>query len=307
VELRQLRHFLSIVRHGNLHRAAEELHISQQALSTSISRLEQDLGVQLLLRGRHGAELTHCGEALLPRAQSIVGEARTARAELQGLGDATRGHVRAGVGAFFAQHVFPEALMRFVAAYPRVDVTVIDATSSDLYLALARGELDLVVSTPAAEVSLPPQFESELLFETTDAIFIGADHPLAKRSAIRLEDLVDQTWIVSARFDNYRHRIETAFRAAGMDPPSRIMRTDSVPLIGQVLNTSPAVALLGRNPTDSLALPVLGRLKAFDLPELSGPYRGVMAWRRTALLPAAARLIEAIRECTRRRMGTTAP
>jgi DNA-binding transcriptional LysR family regulator len=132
MELRQLRHFISIARHGNLHRAAEELHLSQQALSASIARLEQDIGAKLLVRSARGVELSPFGEMLMPRAMTIVNEARFAHSELQSMADATQENVRSGVGVSFAQDVFPESLMSFVADYPRVDITVVEATSADL-------------------------------------------------------------------------------------------------------------------------------------------------------------------------------
>jgi len=303
VELRQLRHFISVARHGNLHRAARELHLSQQALSASLSRLEEDLGAKLFVRGRHGAELSPFGHTLLPRAMTIVGEARIAKAEVAGMADATHGHLRAGVGAFFAHHVFPESLLRFVVDFPNVDVTVIEATSQDLYDAMLGGELDFVISTPAAEVEVPSHFASELLFETRNAIFVRGGHPLAARDQVSIRDLAELPWIVSARFANYRARLEGAFRAEGLEPPARILRTDSVPVIGQLLQNSVAVALLGSNPFRHLELPPLGRLKAFDLPNFSGTYRGVLAWRRTALLPAAAALMQRLRDTIREQLA----
>jgi DNA-binding transcriptional LysR family regulator len=295
MELRQLRHFISIARHGNLHRAAEELHLSQQALSASIARLEQDIGATLLVRSARGVELSPFGEALMPRALTIVNEARFARSELQSMTDATQGHVRAGVGVFFAQDVFPESLMRFVADYPRVDITVMEASSADLYIALQRGELDFVVSTPAAEVEIPPQFESELLFETRDAVYVRHSHPLANRSSVTLRDLADYPWIMSARFGNHPARLENAYRTSGLAPPSQIIRTDSVALIGQVLQNSNTVSLLGHSPFPGRLLPALGALTAFEIDALAGPYRGVLVWRRGTLLPAAAQLMQMLR------------
>ncbi len=296
MELRQLRHFISVARLGNLHRAAEELHLSQQALSASLARLEQDLGAKLFIRGRHGAELSPFGHKLLPRALTIVGEARIARAEIEGLSDATHGHLRVGVGAFFTYHVFPEALLQFSVDFPRVDITMIEAVSAELYAALLRGELDFVISTPASDVPVPQQFDSELLFETRDAIFLRAGHPLVTRASIGLRELADYPWIVSARFGDYRARLETAFRAEGLEPPARVMRTDSVPLMGHVLQHSDAVALLGSNPFRDLALQALGPLRDFDVPQLAGTYRGVLVWRRSALLPAAAALMQRLRD-----------
>ncbi|MCC7199815.1 MAG: LysR family transcriptional regulator [Gammaproteobacteria bacterium] len=302
MDLRQLRYFLSVARHGNFHRAAEELYLSQQALSASISALERDLGVPLIVRGRQGATLSRFGQALVPRAQALLLDARTAQAELQGMLDETQGHLRVGAGAFFVQHVFPEALLQFVARFPKVDVTILEGPSSELYAALTRGELDFVVSTRAAEVVVPPDIEAELLFETTDAVFVGDKHPLASREAVDLIDLVDLPWIVSARFDTHRERIEGAFVARGLSPPARIMRADSVALIGHVLQGSDAVALLGCNPFGSLTLPSLGALRSFAVPELSGPYRGILAWRRVGLLPAPERLMNMLREVIRSRL-----
>jgi DNA-binding transcriptional LysR family regulator len=302
LELRQLRHFISVARLGNLHRAAEELHLTQQALSASLARLEQSLGAKLFVRGRHGAELSAFGRALLPRALAIVGEARIARAEIEGLADATHGHLRAGVGAFFAYHVFPEALLQFVVDFPRVDVTVIEATSTDLYAALIAGEIDFAISTPATGVVVPPQFDSDLLFETRDAIFVRDRHPLAGNGNVALADLAQFPWIVSARFGDSRARLEAAFRGRGLEPPARVMRTDSVPLMGHVLQHSDAVALLGSNPFHDLPLPALGPLHDFDVPELAGTYRGVLAWRRSGLLPAAAALMQRLRDTIRARL-----
>ncbi|MFO1426984.1 MAG: LysR family transcriptional regulator [Steroidobacteraceae bacterium] len=302
MELRQLRHFIAVARLGNLHRAAEELHLSQQALSASLARLEQDLGAQLIVRGRHGATLSAFGEKLLPRALTIVGEARVARAELEGLSAATHGHLRAGVGAFFANHVFPEALLQFAVDFPRVDITVVEATSSDLYDALLRGELDFAISTPAFGVEVSAQIESEQLFETRDAIFMRFGHPLAERATVGLRDLADYPWIVSARFGDYRARLEAAFRDEGLEPPARVMRTDSVPVMGYVLQHSDAVALLGNNPFRGMPLPPLGPLRDFAIPVLEGAYRGVLAWRRSAMLPAAEALMQRLRHTIRTRL-----
>lgn len=192
--------------------------------------------------------------------------------------------------------MFPEALLQFSVDFPRVDITMIEAISAELYEAMLRGELDFVISTPASDVPVPQQFDSELLFETRDAIFLRADHPLAARASVGLRELADYPWIVSARFGDYRARLEAAFRAEGLEPPARVMRTDSVPLMGHVLQHSDAVALLGSNPFHDLTLHALGPLRDFDVPQLAGTYRGVLAWRRSALLPAAAALMQRLRD-----------
>lgn len=298
MELRQIRHFLSIVKHGNLHRAARELHLSQQGLSASIARLEDDLGAPLFERGRHGATLTRYGEMFLPRARSIVAESRIAFSEIQEIRDATRGQIRVGVGTYFAYHIAPSALMDMVSHYPSIDISVVDGASADLFGALARSELDFVICTPAANAVTPEGIETEVLFETTDVLYMSCSHPLAERARLELSELLDYCWIMSARFDLHRASFDDVFRASGLAPPAQILRTDSVPIIGSMLHTAKALALLGRPPGNA-RLKLLGELKTFEMPGLCAPYRGVLAWRRTSLVPAALRLMQRFRERTR--------
>jgi DNA-binding transcriptional LysR family regulator len=305
VELRQLRYFVALAKHRNFHRAAEELCLTQQALSASISALEAELGVPLIERGRHGACPTRFGEALLPRAHALLGDVRAARAELEGMLDARQGPLRVGVGSFFSQHVFPQALIQFLSLYPAVDVTVVEGLSTDLYAALIRTEVDFVVSTPATELALPPELDYEVLFETRDSVYVGTRHPLAERDSVTLADLAAWPWLVPSRFDSHRERLTSAFVTRGLAPPTRILRTDSVALIGAVLQGSDCVSLLGNNPFEDLVLGALGDLKAFDVPELSGLYRGVVAWRRTSVLPAARNLIDLLRQAIHSRLTQT--
>src|SRR5829696_5682612 len=76
MELRRLEYFAAVARHGSFTRAAEELWLTQSALSQQIRRLEAELGVALLRRTPRGAELTPAGEALLPRAEACASSRR---------------------------------------------------------------------------------------------------------------------------------------------------------------------------------------------------------------------------------------
>src|SRR3954452_3281430 len=82
MELRQLRAFAAVARHASFTRAADELYVTQSALSQRVRKLEQELGVVLLRRTRTGAQPTAAGEALLVRAERILAEADGAREEL---------------------------------------------------------------------------------------------------------------------------------------------------------------------------------------------------------------------------------
>mgnify|MGYP003381075242 CR=1 FL=1 len=99
----ELRHFLLVVEHGTFTEAARRARLTQPALSASIQRLEDHLGAKVLDRGRQGASVTACGEALVPRAKAVLAalsEAERAVAEVAGL---RAGEVRLGAGATASQ------------------------------------------------------------------------------------------------------------------------------------------------------------------------------------------------------------
>jgi DNA-binding transcriptional LysR family regulator len=108
MDLRQLQHFLTVLEHGSLKRAASDACVSQQGLSASIKALEDSLGVQLLDRGRHGAVPTAAGLMLADRAKEILGTVRLTRAELKSLSIGQTGTAVMGSGPFFAQRMVPK-------------------------------------------------------------------------------------------------------------------------------------------------------------------------------------------------------
>src|SRR3954453_16645474 len=96
MELRQLRYFAAVARHRHFTRASEELHVAQPGLSQQIRRLERELGVELLSRTTRQVALTQAGELMLPRAQRVLAEVDTARAEVDDLIGLARGRVAVG-------------------------------------------------------------------------------------------------------------------------------------------------------------------------------------------------------------------
>lgn len=300
MELRQLRHFLALAEHGNYHRAAERLFITPQALSASISKLEQSLGVQLFERGRVGVVLTRYAEALLPHATLVCAEAGRARHELEQLVQADTGRVVAGVGWFTSQVLAAAAVEEFIRVYPSLDVTLVEGPSEDLHTKLLRGELDVVLSTPSDDVSLASDLEVETLWESADRVYVRQKHPLAGRSEVPLAEAVQFPWMVSAGTESRTPRLFRACDEHGIARPARVVRTNSVHAVDRILRGADALLLGGALPPP-FTLPFMDACTTFTVPELSSRYRGLLAWRRTpALGPAAARFRDTIREVFQR-------
>ena len=94
MDLRQLEYFAAVARHRNFTRAAEELYVTQPALSQQVRRLERELGLELLTRTSAGVDVTAAGQELLARAESILAEVGRAHAAMDEHAGVTRGFVR---------------------------------------------------------------------------------------------------------------------------------------------------------------------------------------------------------------------
>jgi len=311
MELRRLRHFLTLAEHGNFHRAAAALHITPQALSASIANLEQAFGAQLFERGRNGITLTRFGRVLLPRASLICAESQRAHIELDQLLKGEAGRVTLGVGWFTSQMLAAHALERFIAQHPSVDTTLVEGTSEELHTRLLNGELDLVLSTPSDEFHPAPELRTEVLYEAEDLLYARIGHPLTARPSVTLADAVEFPWITSAGTESRTPRIFGACDAHGIPRPRHLLRTDSAHAIDFLMRHGDFVILGGALPPP-FRLPFMDVCATSSIPELSGKYRALLAWRRsTALLPAAVDLLQVIREvfhsATRDRLAPTPP
>src|SRR3954452_14245427 len=142
MELRQLEYFVAVVRHGRFPRAAEELWITQSALSQQVRRLEAELGVALLRRTSRGVEPTPAGEELLARAETVLAEVSRARADMDRHAGATRGPVRVAATAADAPRL-PAALADFHREHPATQIALRHASPGEVAARAQRGPVDV--------------------------------------------------------------------------------------------------------------------------------------------------------------------
>ncbi len=194
MEMQQLRYFLAAVKHGNIGRAAKELNITQPALSRSIKNLESDLGAQLLERGPKGAQPTVFGNSLREHALVITSEAERAADEVRALQGLGQGQVTVGISANFATYVIPDAITRLLEENPQVNVIVHTGLFDQIITSLRRTETDL-----AFTLQPPEREDNDLVFEpllkNKSRLYARADHPLASKKKVTLNDLSQYGWV----------------------------------------------------------------------------------------------------------------
>jgi DNA-binding transcriptional LysR family regulator len=178
--------------------------------------------VPLVERGPKSVRLTPAGWRLVEHAETILEQLAQAEAELREL-DGSPPMLRVGCNTTVAVSILPEALGRFAAARPEIDVMV---TEADPLVSLARlrvRELDLAIVFEYDHVPLPsdPRIELELLLEEPMRVVLPAGHPAAGKRVVRLPDLAEETWIRSTTRSSCNPFTERACRAAGFEPRIR--------------------------------------------------------------------------------------
>lgn len=197
---------LAVARTGSFRAAAEELGMSQQALSETVRNLERELGAALIVRGRGRATLSDTGLAVLPHFEAVVASARAVRDEIGAQSGILRGSLRIGAVAAATNTSLPQAVTTFLDRNPRVALRVIGAGSADISNDVRSGVLDLGLITLASDEDPPSGLAFEPLATSRLVACLPASHPLAERTSITTADLSEERWI-AFRAGYMMHRV----------------------------------------------------------------------------------------------------
>ena len=193
LDVRELRYFLGVAEELNFTRAADRLHVAQQALSAAIREIELSLGVQLFVRSTRHVALTSAGELLVPHARRILGAVAGAVHELDEAAAGRRG--RLVIGVAIAVHGLPvvrDAIRRFTEETPGVEVQVVGHDHGDPTAGLQGGSSH--VAFVLAPLTVDGCDTLTVLEEPRHAL-LPANHPLAAREDLRARDLAGLPWL----------------------------------------------------------------------------------------------------------------
>ncbi len=193
IELRQMRYFLAVADDLNFTKAAEGLHLAQQALSASIRRLEEQLGVALFVRSTRKVELTVAGEVFVEGARAVVAVAADAIERVHQVAEGRRGRLTIGFSTAAGGVAIVRRIIRtFAEQAPAVDVRTVEHDFADPTAGLADGSVDTAFIFGPLPVdglhSMPLATEARLLA-------VRPEHPMAARSSVTRADLDGLPWL----------------------------------------------------------------------------------------------------------------
>ncbi|TCV96255.1 transcriptional regulator /LysR family transcriptional regulator [Luteibacter rhizovicinus] len=185
--LKQLRAFVYTVRLGTLTRAAEALFLSQPSISLQLKALERELGLPLLERTRRRITLTDAGETLYEMARPLVEGWETLDKNFLAKTRGTQtGRLTVAAGSSTIQYLLPELVKAYRERFPTVQLQLANVTGKDGLALLRADEADIAIGSM---IDVPNDIAWAPFQHYDPMLIMPPDHPLAKRTDLRLEDL----------------------------------------------------------------------------------------------------------------------
>jgi DNA-binding transcriptional LysR family regulator len=188
----RLKVFRSVATLLSFTKAANELFISQPAISKHIQELEKEYGVQLFDRIGNRIQLTRAGQLMLDHACKIIDAYQNLDFDMKKLTEKSGGELRIGASTTISQYVLPELIAEFRKLYPDIRITLLSGNSHEIEDALAAGRIDLGM---VEGIKRQPTFKYTPFMKDELVAFVHCSNPLAQQDEISL-NLLRQTPIV---------------------------------------------------------------------------------------------------------------
>ena len=205
MEIKNLRYFLAVAREENMSKAAEQLHVSQPTLSTTLKSLEEELGKKLFVRHSFSISLTDEGMLLRDRAQDLVAMSDKIEQEFNSLDDITGGNIYFGLAESYQIRYLAREIYKLKEKYPNFTYHITSGDTEQVTEKLDKGILDFAVlcETPDSNKYEYVKFPEADVW----GAIISSSHPLAKKKSIHVSDLIGQPLFVSEQ--SWNNEIKT--------------------------------------------------------------------------------------------------
>ena len=231
VTIKQIRCFIAIAKLQSFAEAAEQVHLSQPALSVAMKNLEQTIGGKLFTRSTRSLALTPEGETFLPIAQGLLSNWDSALNDLSDRFNLKTGKLIIAAMPSFASTELPLQLKNFRDLYPNIDIKIHDVLAEQAVTMVRNGQVELALS-------FDPGHLEDLIFEPLfNDNFIAAvpqNHMLANQTTINWQQLSNQPFIALQHPSSIRHLIEKSLQAQGLSL-SIEFETNQLATIGQMV------------------------------------------------------------------------
>ncbi len=214
-DLPDLQAFVAVAERNSFRQAANDLFISQPALSRRIDKLEEALGVKLFERTTRRVQLTNVGQAFLVNVRDALNGLEDAVLGVADLAAHRTGTVTLACVPSAVWHFLPDVLKRYTAQFPKIRVRVHDESAQDVLNLVLTGEADFGICFTGAE---NPEISFQPIYVESYVLAMRRDHPLAGRKKLSWKDTVDERYISVAKSSGNRSVLDAALAGVEKHP-----------------------------------------------------------------------------------------
>lgn len=242
MEFRQLRYFVKVAELRSFSEASKALFISQSTLSQQIKQLEEELGVELLVRDSRHVSMSDYGEQYLPYAQQVLKDVDTSAERMNDVRQLKIGTLNVGATYTFCP-LLADTVRDYMKKYPGIKLKIYCRSMENLMEMLEHGQLDVALSYKPLQSY--DDIDSHILFNSNLCVIAGKDNPVAKKERIRLAELENLPLVLPAKGLQARNAFDSLLYGQNFKFDVRLEINDLSMLLDMVSRTNLVTLLSG--------------------------------------------------------------
>ncbi|MGG7518960.1 LysR family transcriptional regulator [Allorhizobium undicola] len=250
LKLRQLRVILAIEERGSISRAAEDMFVTQAAISKMVGEVEQLAGVQLFERRGRGVVSTLAGQQVIQAARRILGELKILGDEVALVAEGGAGLLRIGAQALSISPVISRIFAAMKVQYPRVTLQLYEETLPEVLKALRTGRVDLAFGRMVPRL-MASDLEGMAIPSPHYVVVASAGHPLLQRARISWVEAMECLWCLPLPGTPTRNHFADFLSELRLPFPQMRVEIGSLPYLTAFLQATPALSLVTQNHAES--------------------------------------------------------
>ena len=243
MELRHLRYFAAVAAHGSFSRAANQLHLTQPALSRQVKSLEEEIGMVLVVRGQNAISLTSAGEAFYEEARDILARVDVAVRRIKTHPEGEK--LRIGYVHSLTAGIMPRVVERFQSYKKDVFLELSDLTTEAMCQRAAAEQIDIAILPRSLEAHFKG-FQWVELQRLAPVLVIAKKNPLAKLTKIHPQKLSDRRLLGlgADKYPEYVPRLKAILKPFGVKPQLRYHTSEDIAALFIAIEAQAGMAVL---------------------------------------------------------------
>jgi DNA-binding transcriptional LysR family regulator len=299
---RRLQYVLAIARYGSFTAAAEQVGVTQSAITKSVAELERQVGFQIFARTRRGAVLTEQGRAFEERAGRVVDMTQDLLRGVTTNADPFAGLLRIGVCPTSIEWLLMQPTAVLLARHPSIRLEIVGASQERIVQQLRSETIDVALGYEAG-FQEQPDFRRERLSTMPTTLFVRRGHPILEIARVTEADLAKYDMVSPADSRPYDSWLRQIYEEAGIDPKTKQHFVDFFPLAAKIVEKTDAVGFVSLHYTETPAFK--SRFECVPFLEFRGPRSPLCCATRLRSSPRPA--VRAFIKVCREHLPTAAP